>query len=173
MKLPIARKGDRTAHGGVIAAGDATVLVGDRPAARQGDHHDCPARTGGAPHVGGPVVASARSVLIGDRPAARVMDEASCTGPTDGVAVGDASVLIDDVTPERERMEREAGPWLAIELRDEGGSPVPGQEYVVLDSVGREVARGVLDHNGRAMVGGLAAGEHHVRFTGLPGDDVR
>lgn len=97
MSKPAARMGDSTAHGGTIAAGCPTVLVGGQPAARLGDMHICPMVTPGVPpvpHVGGPVTLGSATVLIGGQPAARMGDMATCTGPPDTVAAGCPTVLI-------------------------------------------------------------------------------
>ncbi len=88
MPQPAARMGDMTAHGGTIAVGLPTVLIGGQPAARVGDMHVCPMVTPGTPpvpHVGGPITMGSATVLIGGVPAARVGDMATCTGPPDSI----------------------------------------------------------------------------------------
>ncbi len=97
MSKPAARMGDSTAHGGVIAVGCPTVLIGGMPAARMGDMHTCPMATPGTPpipHVGGPITLGSATVLIGGMPAARMGDMATCTGPPDTIAAGCMTVLI-------------------------------------------------------------------------------
>jgi uncharacterized Zn-binding protein involved in type VI secretion len=94
---PAARQGDPTVHGGVITAGEASVLIGGMPAARISDMHACPMVTGTVPHVGGPISAGCASVLIGPMPAARIGDMLVCTGPPDTIAMGEMSVLIGDL----------------------------------------------------------------------------
>ena len=97
MSKPAARMGDSTAHGGVIAVGCPTVLIGGMPAARMGDMHTCPMATPGTPpipHVGGPIMLGSATVLIGGMPAARMGDMATCTGPPDTIAAGCMTVLI-------------------------------------------------------------------------------
>ena len=97
MGQPAARMGDATSHGGVIAVGFPTVLIGGQPAARMGDMHTCPMVTPGTPpvpHVGGPITKGSVTVLIGGQPAARVGDMATCTGPPDSIVVGCFTVLI-------------------------------------------------------------------------------
>ena len=97
MSKPAARMGDSTAHGGVIAVGCPTVLIGGMPAARMGDMHTCPMATPGTPpipHVGGPITLGSATVLIGSMPAARMGDMATCTGPPDTIAAGCMTVLI-------------------------------------------------------------------------------
>jgi uncharacterized Zn-binding protein involved in type VI secretion len=91
MPQPAARMGDMTAHGGVIASGFPTVLIGGQPAARMGDMHTCPMLNPTVPpappvpHVGGPITLGSFTVLIGGQPAARVVDMATCTGPPDSI----------------------------------------------------------------------------------------
>jgi uncharacterized Zn-binding protein involved in type VI secretion len=95
VSMPAARMGDTTAHGGVIVAGEPTVLIGGAPAARLGDMHTCPIP--GAPpppHVGGPIILGSFTVLIGGKPAARVGDMCTCTGPPDSIVMGCTTVLI-------------------------------------------------------------------------------
>jgi uncharacterized Zn-binding protein involved in type VI secretion len=97
MSQPAARIGDPTAHGGVVALGYPTVLIGGQPAARMGDMHTCPLATPGTPpipHVGGPVTLGSTTVLIGNQPAARMGDMATCVGPPDAIASGCPTVLI-------------------------------------------------------------------------------
>ena len=91
-----ARKGDQTGHGGTIAAGENTVLIGNMPAARVGDDHTCPlSEPGPKPHKGGPISPpGCTTVLIGNQPAARVGDEAVCVGPIDKIAKGEPTVMI-------------------------------------------------------------------------------
>jgi uncharacterized Zn-binding protein involved in type VI secretion len=97
MGQPAARMGDGTTHGGLIAQGLPTVLIGGKPAARLGDMHTCPMVTPGTPpvpHVGGPITMGSTTVLIGGQPAARVGDMATCTGPPDSIVAGCPTVLI-------------------------------------------------------------------------------
>jgi uncharacterized Zn-binding protein involved in type VI secretion len=86
--------GDSTAHGGVIIAGCPNVLIGNRPAARLGDPHNCPQVTGLTPHAGGPIGEGSVSVLIGGLPAARLGDMAVCAGAPDTIMTGCPNVLI-------------------------------------------------------------------------------
>ena len=75
---PAARLGDSTAHGGVILTGEATVLIGGRPAARVGDSHMCPMVNGPVVHTGGIINMGSVTVHIGNALAARVGDACSC-----------------------------------------------------------------------------------------------
>ncbi|HET6567183.1 MAG TPA: PAAR domain-containing protein [Rhodothermales bacterium] len=98
MPGPAARMGDMTAHGGTIALGFPTVLIGGVPAARLTDMHVCPMVTPGVPpipHVGGPVVGpGVPTVLIGGMPAATMGDMLVCVGPPDVIALGCPTVMI-------------------------------------------------------------------------------
>ncbi len=91
-----ARMSDLTSHGGVIAAGEPTVLIGFMPAARVGDQHTCPmVDPGPKPHVGGPVMPTGcPTVYIGNMPAARMGDMATCVGPPDSISTGEPTVMI-------------------------------------------------------------------------------
>jgi uncharacterized Zn-binding protein involved in type VI secretion len=91
-----ARKGDATTHGGVVTAGENTVLIGCMPAARVGDDHTCPmSEPGPKPHKGGPIAPpGCTTVLIGNQPAARVGDKATCVGPPDSIQAGCSTVQI-------------------------------------------------------------------------------
>ena len=96
---PAARLGDRTAHGGSIIVGCASVLIGGMPAARVGDMHVCPMVTPGLPpipHAGGPIIMGSPTVFIGGMPAARMTDLAVCTGPLDVIISGCPNVLIGE-----------------------------------------------------------------------------
>jgi len=53
--LPVARLGDKTAHGGVITQGSDKIFVNGIPAAYVGAMTVCPMVTGVVPHVGGPI----------------------------------------------------------------------------------------------------------------------
>lgn len=69
-------------------------MAGERPAARIGDIHTCPAANGPVPHVGGPILTGFPTVLIGGMPAARVTDLATCVGPPAMIVKGSATVFI-------------------------------------------------------------------------------
>lgn len=68
---------DPTAHGGSIAWGYATVLIGGQPAARLGDPHLCPLADP-KPHVGGVITQGSMTVYIGNAKAARLGDLCGC-----------------------------------------------------------------------------------------------
>jgi uncharacterized Zn-binding protein involved in type VI secretion len=85
---------DNSAHGGMIAMGLPTVLIGKLPAARILDMHICPMVTVIVPHIGGPIALGSFTTLIGMMPAARMGDMAICVGPPDVIAKGEFTVLI-------------------------------------------------------------------------------
>jgi uncharacterized Zn-binding protein involved in type VI secretion len=96
---PAARIGDTTAHGGAIVAGAPTVIIGGKPAARQGDMHTCPLVNPGVPpppHAGGPATLGSPMVLICGQMALRMGDMLTCSGPPDTVAMGCPTVLIGE-----------------------------------------------------------------------------
>lgn len=70
--------GDLSTHGGtVVGPGVASVLIGGKPAAVQGDQHACPLPPQHGPSAS-PFLAGSASVLIGGRPALRVGDTCAC-----------------------------------------------------------------------------------------------
>lgn len=99
--MAAARAGDSTAHGGtigpVVTGQAARVLIGNMPAACQGDPHVCPMFTGTKPHTGGTITKGSATVVIGNKPAARVADLTVCTSEPGQVAGGEATVLIGDL----------------------------------------------------------------------------
>jgi hypothetical protein len=56
--------------------------------------------------------------------------------------------------------------WLEIELVDEVGNPVPGEQYAV-ELPGGAIRMGRLDENGRARIEGLDPGACNVSFPNL------
>jgi uncharacterized Zn-binding protein involved in type VI secretion len=92
--FPAARLTDPTVHGGLIAVGCPTVLIGNLPAARIGDMHMCPMVTVLVPHVGGPLVLGSFTVIVGGVPQSRVNDMLICVGPPDTVLMGEPTVLV-------------------------------------------------------------------------------
>lgn len=70
----VARIGDISSHGGVIAGpGSMTVLAGGFPVARLGDMHVCP-----IPYHGATPLFSMSTVLADGLPVVRVGDAAGC-----------------------------------------------------------------------------------------------
>jgi uncharacterized Zn-binding protein involved in type VI secretion len=162
MGQPAARIGDMTAHGGVIAMGQPTVLIGGMPAARLADMHACPMCNGLQPHVGGPITMGSSGVLIGGMPAARQGDMATCAGPPDVIAMGCPTVLIGEVSPASAGAAGAAGGagaagaqasaataqhvsnesttkrehWVEFEFVDKAGNPVSGVSYEFEDPDG-------------------------------------
>lgn len=97
MGTPACRISDLTAHGGTIMVGFPQVLIGDLPASRIGDMHECPMQTPGVPpipHVGGPFVMGSPTVLVGEMPQSRVTDQLVCVGPPDEAVLGEETVLV-------------------------------------------------------------------------------
>jgi uncharacterized Zn-binding protein involved in type VI secretion len=92
---PAARVGDQTAHGGAITGpGAATVLIGNKPAARITDMQACPMMSGTVAHGSGVILPPGQTmVLIGNLPAATMGD--TCAPPCGASIVsGDFTVLI-------------------------------------------------------------------------------
>jgi len=160
MGNPAARMGDLTVHGGTIAAGCPTVLIGGQPAARLTDMHTCPMQTPGTPpipHVGGPITGpGVPTVMIGGMPAAVVGDMCTCTGPPDTIAPpGCPTVLIGagggggggggaggGGSPKGAGQGTAAEPTEKKELNvifeDKGGFPISGIGYELKDPDGQK-----------------------------------
>lgn len=97
MGMPACRITDMTAHGGTVLEGFPEVLIGDLPASRIGDMHECPMVTPGVPpipHVGGPFILGSPTVLVGEMPQSRVTDQLICVGPPDEAILGEFTVLV-------------------------------------------------------------------------------
>ena len=128
--MPLAaRLGDLTAHGGRLAYGEPTVLIGGKPAARLGDPHICP-MTAPTAHLGGMVISASPTVLINKSLAARVGDGCVCFC-TGTLGVGLAPVVGPGAPPKRattdaqgrmadeiDRVEPVSGPHAEAELTD-------------------------------------------------------
>ena len=86
------RVGDTTSHGGtVIGPGNATVLIGGKPAAVLGDMHICSLPPNGHQPTASPFTLGSSSVLIGNKPAIRTSDSCICGAMP---IVGDPTVII-------------------------------------------------------------------------------
>jgi type VI secretion system secreted protein VgrG len=66
-----------------------------------------------------------------------------------------------------QQSDEEKTHWIEIELLDEDGKPVPGEEYKVTLPDGSTVASGTLDGKGKARVDGIDAGSCKVTFPNL------
>jgi uncharacterized Zn-binding protein involved in type VI secretion len=87
-----ARVGDISTHGGTITGpGEATVLIGGRPAAVVTDVHVCALPPPGHQPTASPFAAGSNSVLIGGKPAIRVGDTCTCGAAP---ALGELTVQI-------------------------------------------------------------------------------
>ncbi len=72
---PAASLGDLAAHGGTVVVGSPNVLIGGRPAARQGDSIAC------ALHGIGTITQGSATVFINGMPASRLGDLTGCMAP--------------------------------------------------------------------------------------------
>ncbi len=88
-----ATKGSITSHGGTITQGSSNVLIGGKPAARQGDFASCPVLIP-LPHIGGSITIGSGTVLINGLPAARQGDLITEFGSVTHIVSGEYSVLI-------------------------------------------------------------------------------
>jgi uncharacterized Zn-binding protein involved in type VI secretion len=194
MGQPAARIGDMTAHGGVIAMGQPTVLIGGMPAARLADMHACPMCNGLQPHVGGPITMGSSGVLIGGMPAARQGDMATCAGPPDVIAMGCPTVLIGEVSPASAGAAGAAGGagaagaqasaataqhvsnesttkrehWVEFEFVDAAGNPVSGVPYEFEDPDGN-VEEDRLRLDGTVRRDALSSGQCTVLLKDIYG----
>jgi len=161
-----ARAFDPTLHGGFIAFGEPTVLIGGLPAARVGDPHVCPLNPPILPHVGGWVATGSLSVLIGGQGAARQFDACACcvvplslpsapaAPPTSGAA---------PVAPE--------GGWELgyadredLDLDGDGFADLHRREYSGLRNETHEEILGFLRHD-RSQRGGYYESEYTTQQT--------
>ncbi|HHN77114.1 MAG TPA: hypothetical protein ENK11_00365 [Phycisphaerales bacterium] len=71
-------------------------------------------------------------------------------------------------TPGEEGEEKEKS-WIEIELRDQEGEPIAGEQYEILLPDGT-IAKGSLDGNGFARVAGFEPGQCKVTFPALDKD---
>lgn len=179
MGKPAARIGDPTAHGGVIALGFPTVMIGGMPAARLGDIHVCPMVTPGVPpvpHVGGPITMGSAGVMIGGMPAARMGDMATCVGPPSSIVMGCPTVLIGDIAGgggggggagvafamagAYSALSGEPGPeaegphWIESQVVDSAGNPITEINFELTDPDG-SIEKGTLSQNGVIKRGGF------------------
>lgn len=164
---PAARRDDPTAHGGKIAQGEATVLIGGKPAARLGDPHVCPMVEGVKPHLGGPIATSSSRVMIGNAFAARQGDGCGCllagppgaSGPSaGGGASGSAATRqwsndgqMDADTDNKESIR---GAHAEAELTDQDGDGT-------LDSARAEASAARMRNKASASAGPVEVGGVH------------
>jgi type VI secretion system secreted protein VgrG len=91
------------------------------------------------------------------------------------IAEGKGKYGLVSLTPHKPPKGGEAGAgekthWIEIELVDENGKPVPGEEYKVTLPDGSTVASGTLDAKGKARVEGIDPGSCKVTFPNLDKD---
>jgi uncharacterized Zn-binding protein involved in type VI secretion len=148
--------------GGPVAAGDLTVLIGNMPAAREGDKLVC---------ATGPdsIARGESTVLIGGQPAARLGDPTTHGG---AIVVGCPTVMIGSSAqvealrtdkPFCEECEKKRGTVLILERRYHDGEPVQGAEFEVELRDGT-ILKGTLDDHGKARIEGVPAERAKVRF---------
>lgn len=88
---PAVRVGDSTVHGGtVVGPGVSTVLIGNMPAAVQGDMHVCALPPNSHP-PSTPFPSGSTTVLVGGRGVLRSTDTAGCGAMA---APGEVTVMI-------------------------------------------------------------------------------
>lgn len=141
--LMAARMGDSTAHGGIIAAGCPTVLIGDSG--------------GGAGSPQGQALRAARA-------SGSAFAQSNC-GPRAVLDAVNGTALVEEPDPDRTS-------WIELEMVDEAGQPVPHQRYRVITADGR-TREGFLDQQGVARVGGIDPGTCRITFPDLDAEAWR
>jgi uncharacterized Zn-binding protein involved in type VI secretion len=184
MGKPAARIGDTTAHGGAIVAGAPTVLIGGKPAARQGDMHTCPLVNPGVPpppHVGGPGTMGSPTVLICGTMALRMGDMVTCSGPPDSVMMGCPTVLIGEggagggggagmagaaasAAIAGTESESEENHFFHVAFVDKKGNPIRGVKYKLKSPDGKEV-KGAL--TGPIKKTGVKQGNYEIQLIAI------
>jgi len=143
---PAARMGDSCAHGGTIVLGCPTVLIGDMGS--------------GAP----PVVVVTPSVAKPSKSSSSPSRQASAL--TKAAERGAPFCEVCDPAKEEGKKKEEEKTFVAIELKNEDGSPRAGAKYRVTlpDGAGEE---GFLDLDGKARVEGVDPGSCKITFPDL------
>jgi len=72
--------------------------------------------------------------------------------------------------PSDDEEDSEEKHWIEIELVDEEGNPVPGEEYEIKMPDGETVDSGTLDEKGKARVEGIDPGTCKITFPKLDKD---
>jgi uncharacterized Zn-binding protein involved in type VI secretion len=183
MGRPAARRGDLTAHGGVVVAGCPTVLIGGMPAARVNDMHVCPMCNPGSPpppHIGGPIVMGSNTVVIGGQPAARVGSMCVCSGPPDSIAMGCDTVSIGDSggsgsgrKSKAGKVHAELGPppteleeshFLDVAFVDSAGLPISGTQYAIKGPEDFASDGALME---KVKKTGIPPGDYDIRLKGI------
>jgi uncharacterized Zn-binding protein involved in type VI secretion len=147
---PAARMGDPTVHGGMIAVGCPTVLIGE---------------TGGGGGGAGSANASAGATA----------EAANATAASAAAAVAaaqsqQAQELVSALSQSGALSPRKVDPtkkaWVEIEVVDETGAPVAYQPYRI-EAPDGEVCEGWTDANGVARIEGVVPGTCKVTLTNL------
>ncbi len=135
--LAAARMGDSCAHGGVIAAGCPTVLIGDS---------------------GGGSASPAGATMSAARAAGKAFTRTNCAAEQ-ALAAHQDSPLLAEGDPKKKS-------WVEVSLVNEDGKPVPYERYRVVapDGTARE---GFLDSEGLARVEGIDPGTCKISFPKL------
>jgi uncharacterized Zn-binding protein involved in type VI secretion len=137
--MPAARVGDLTTHGGTIAMGCPTVMIGDFGAGGAGAGVAAGMEAGGA-------VAQVIAAFASGVPAQ--------VGPVPESQVG----------PLQPKKEEKKKTWIGIQLKSFDGSPMPDQDFqVTLD--GGQVLSGRTDEKGYARFENIDPDQGQVVFT--------
>jgi len=138
--MPAARVGDSTTHGGTIAMGCPTVIIGDSGGAGGG--------AGTGPAISGPVAQVIAAFASG---------VSAQVGPVSESQVG----------PLQPKKEEKKKTWIGIVLKDFDGTPIPDQDFqVTLD--GGQTLSGRTDAKGYARFENMDPDQGEVAFINIP-----
>ncbi len=111
-----------------------------------------------------PLVAKEAAVADpGQVSAASATSRTSSSGPYGSVKTGSGSGGANGPAEPRRKV------WISIELRDEGGKPVPDEPYEIRVPGETSPRKGKLNTQGRARVEGIDEGECEVCFPQIDG----
>ncbi len=130
--------------------------------------------SGSGPPVS-PVTAQATSpTAVEDPEEADKSDPGKDTSYTGGQEIPPAVATTEVPGGEFEPTETEETEttWIAIELVDEFGDPIPGQKYEITTPDG-VIKKGTTDANGKAKVSGIDPGECEIKFPELDIEAVK
>ena len=158
---PAARMGDPTVHGGMIAVGCPTVLIGETGGGGGGGGGGSSSSSGDAT-----VDAEASATVAG-----AVLQAANVAAAQNIAAQEMVSALTDTVLPSSSPTnDPTRRSWVEIELIGDDDAPVRYARYRITTATG-EVREGWTDESGRARVDGLPDGDYTLALLELDADN--
>ena len=149
--LPAARMGDPTVHGGMIAIGCPTVLIGEM---------------GGGGGGGGAGAASSAGAAGGGAVAAAATAAAAAAAAQTRQAQELVAALSQSGALSPRKVDPKKKDWVEIEVVDETGAPVAYQPYRI-EAPDGEICEGWTDANGIARLEGIPPGTCKITLTNL------